>query len=287
MIKLNNDDSSFDTRIIDEYINETKKKLPEYDININNVNDFNKMLEEKDNCRNCLGKKDCLNTQKGFYVDYRNGEFIFNKCKYLVSDRNQLVTNYYLPEKLLDVRLEDYELNSESRIKIFKSVKQFILDLNENKKVYGFYLYGGYSIGKTYTLAIISSMLCDNNIKNVICYFPDLVTKLRSDYYSDKDSYEELIEKLKSIKILLIDDFGTENMTEWLRDEVLGPLLNYRMSMNLPLFITSNVEPRDLKAHIAIDTKNPDSSAKADRIINRLTSIVKVVSMDDSKKYVR
>ena len=69
MRKLNSEDSSFDSSIITEYINETKKKLPEYDININNVNDFNKILEEKNNCINCKDKNNCPNTQKGFYID--------------------------------------------------------------------------------------------------------------------------------------------------------------------------------------------------------------------------
>ena len=34
---------------------------------------------------------------------------------------------------------------------------------------------------------------------------------------------------LKSVDVLLLDDFGSENMTNWLRDDVLGPVLNYRL----------------------------------------------------------
>ncbi len=286
MRKLNSEDSSFDSSIITEYINETKKKLPEYDININNVNDFNKMLEEKNNCINCKDKNNCPNTQKGFYIDYVNDVFTFSRCKYMAFDRNNAVTNYYLPEKLLSVTLEDYDIDTESRKKIYDYIKKLVLAIKDGSSDKGLLIYGGYSVGKTYTLAMISSMLCDNNIKHIIAYFPDLATKLRSDYYSDKDSYEDLIDDLKSTKVLLLDDFGSENMTEWLRDEVLGPVLNYRMSMNLPIFITTNVDPSDLKGHIAID-KNPDSNAKADRIINRLNSLAKKISMDDCKKYVR
>ncbi len=284
MKKVNSDSSN--NSIIEEYINETKKKLPGYDININNVNDFNKMLEEQENCNKCKDKNCCLNTQKGFYVDYVNNSFTFSRCKYMAFDRNSCVTNYYLPEKLLSASLEDYEINTDSRKKIYDYVKKLILDMKDGQPVKGLHIYGGFSIGKTYTLAVISSMLCDNNIKHIIAYFPDLATKLRSDYYSDKDSYEDLINDLKSTKVLLLDDFGSENMTEWLRDEVLGPIINYRMSMNLPVFITSNVEPKELKAHLAID-KNPDSNAKAERIVNRLQSLMNSKCMDDGKKYSR
>lgn len=284
MIKVNSDNSY--NSIIEEYINETKKKLPGYDIDINNVNDFNKMLEEQENCSKCKDKNSCVNTQKGFYVDYVNGSFTFSRCKYMAFDRNSCVTNYFLPEKLLSVTLDDYDINTESRKKIYDYVKKLILDLKDGNPVKGLTLYGGFSIGKTYTLAVISSMLCDNNIKHIIAYFPDLATKLRSDYYSDKDSYEDLINDLKSTKVLLLDDFGSENMTDWLRDEVLGPIINYRMSMNLPVFMTSNVEPKELKTHLAID-KNPDNISKADRIVNRLQSLMNTKSMDDGKKYSR
>ena len=39
----------------------------------------------------------------------------------------------------------------------------------------------------------------------------------------------------------MLDDLGSENMSAWLRDEVLGPVLNYRVLECKPLFISSNI----------------------------------------------
>jgi primosomal protein DnaI len=285
MRKLDNN-YSFDSKLVDEYIKDLQSKLPEYEININNANDFSVLLTERANCSKCKGINSCNNIQQGYCTDYVNGEFCFSKCKFLKKDNNDLITNYYLPEKLLKARLDEYHTNTESRTKIFKYITDFTFSIKNDKYVSGLYFHGGCSIGKTYTLAVIANYLSENKIPNTICYFPDLVSKLRNDYYSDKNSYEEIIDNLKNTKVLLIDDFGSENMTEWLRDEVLGPLVNYRMSMELPVFITSNVLPEDLKAHIAIE-KDPDSKQKADRIISRLISLVIAIDMDDSKKYNR
>ena len=277
---------SFDSKLVEEYIKDLKSKLPEYDITIDNANDFNTLLEEKENCTKCKGLASCSNVQKGYYTDYVNGKFCFSKCKYMGKDVTNLVTNYYLPERLLDAKLDDFHQTTESRTKIFKYITTFTYNIKNDKYEAGLYFHGGCSVGKTFTLAVIANYLNENKIPSTICYFPDLAAKLRNDYYSDKDSYEEVIDNLKNCKVLLIDDFGSENMTEWLRDEVLGPIVNYRMSMKLPMFITSNVEPSKLKTHIAID-KNPDSILKAERIINRLTSMVISIDMDDSKKYIR
>ena len=38
----------------------------------------------------------------------------------------------------------------------------------------------------------------------------------------------------------MLDDIGSESMTSWMRDEVLGRILNYRMHKGLPTFFTSN-----------------------------------------------
>ena len=284
MIKLDTD-SNFDNDV-EDYIREIQSKLPNYNVDVNNVNDFATMLAERENCNKCRGLNECVNSQKGYFTDYKDNEFKFIRCKY-ASNNNSNIINYYLPERLLNSTIDKYDTNSESRVKIFKYVTSFVNDLKNGKESKGLYIYGGYSKGKTYALAMIANLLDENKIKCVITYFPDLSAKLRNDYYSDKDSYDEIIENLKNTPVLLIDDFGSENMTDWLRDEVLGPLFNYRMSMGLPVFITSNVEPKALKDHIAIDNKNPDNSKKADRIINRLQIHINTKCVDDCEKYNR
>ena len=53
MRKLNT--GSFDNTLVEEYIKEVQAKLPKYKVDINNVNDFQVMLDEKNNC--CTGIK--------------------------------------------------------------------------------------------------------------------------------------------------------------------------------------------------------------------------------------
>ncbi|MDI5788502.1 hypothetical protein PO124_09190 [Bacillus licheniformis] len=41
---------------------------------------------------------------------------------------------------------------------------------------------------------------------------------------------------VKSTPILMLDDIGAESMSSWVRDEVLGAILQHRMSQQLPTF---------------------------------------------------
>ena len=116
-------------------------------------------------------------------------------------------------------------------------------------------------------------------------YFPDLVTDLKNAI-SDNNRYQSLINMLKSVPVLMLDDLGSENMTPWIRDEILGPVINYRVLENKPVFISSNIKPGDLKNHLAID-KSSESVLKADRIISRLNALMVSINMDDSNKYSR
>ena len=119
----------------------------------------------------------------------------------------------------------------------------------------------------------------------ILIYFPDLVTDLKNAI-ADNKRYEALINMLKSIPVLMIDDFGSENMTPWVRDEILGPIINYRLLENKPIFMSTNLKPVDFKPHLAID-KSSESSLKADRIISRLNSLMQIIDMSDSNKYSR
>ena len=50
----------------------------------------------------------------------------------------------------------------------------------------------------------------------------------------------------------MIDDIGAEEVTPWVRDEVIGPLLHYRMVQELPTFFSSNLNFEELEHHLSI-----------------------------------
>lgn len=274
---------------LDDYLNELQAKLPNYDINVNNANDFSLMLEEKENCEKCLGLYMCRNMNQGLCSKYEDNSFKYEECRFKKelneqNRNNSLIKTLYISKAILNAKLEDFEINCESRKKIYAQIVDFINNFTFEERKKGLYLYGSFSIGKTFTLGCIANELAKNNIKSLLIYFPDLVSDIKMAIGTDR--LAELINMLKSIDVLMLDDLGSENLTPWVRDEILGPVINYRVNENKPVFVSSNISPKDMITHLAID-KSPAGELKAERIISRLQGLVVPVNMDDSNKYKR
>ena len=98
---------------------------------------------------------------------------------------------------------------------------------------------------------------------------PELLRNLKSSFGTD---YEEKFTFIKTVPLLLLDDIGAESTTAWSRDEVLGPILQYRMEEDLPTFFTSNLTIDELESSLAT-TSNGVEKIKAKRIIERIKQL--------------
>jgi len=278
----------YDKLTVDEYVNEVQKECPNHKITVLNVNDFAEALKQAKNCKACKGIDECKNPNVGYkYTFDKNDDFELVECKYnaikRMTEETSLIKTLYMPDAILKANFKDYDLGCESRNKLYKKSLEFISDYKEGKETRGFYLYGTFGVGKTYTLACIANELARNGINSLLIYFPDLVVDLKDSIGTSR--FQDLFNMLKSIDILMLDDLGSENMTPWLRDEILGPIINYRTLENKPLFISSNLSFDDLKKHLAIEPKNTMALTKAERILSRLQGILKGINMNDSNSY--
>ena len=78
----------------------------------------------------------------------------------------------------------------------------------------------------------------------------------------------------------MIDDFGGENLTAWFRDEILLPIIQYRLSARLPIFISSNLEMKQLTDALAITNSDHDKT-KAVRIVQRIIDLTTYVKLSE------
>ena len=101
----------------------------------------------------------------------------------------------------------------------------------------------------------------------MIAYYPDLVRRIQGLFGTNK--LEELILKLKKVDILILDDIGREANTPYIRDEILGPILQYRCDNNLPMFMTSNRDFKQLEEHLS-ETATVTDTVKARAMMARI-----------------
>ena len=126
-------------------------------------------------------------------------------------------------------------------------------------------------------MAYIAKTLSQKGTDVLFMFYPDLVRKVKSLIQENK--LEQGITELKNVDVLMLDDFGAENSTVFIRDEILSPILQYRMNNNLPTFMTSNLSDEELINHLA-DTSNNVDLVRASRIRERIRTTMNYVELD-------
>lgn len=181
-----------------------------------------------------------------------------------------------------NAKMSEIYTNDKNRIDLIKWVTKFIKDYKEGKTTRGLYLSGNFGSGKSYIISAMMNELVKDGFSCAMIYYPDFLRILKSSFKTD---FEEQFDYARKSDLLLLDDIGAENITDWSRDEILGPILQYRMENNLATFFTSNLTKEELEIHLSEGKQSVDK-LKAKRIIERinyLTDELKLISKNQRK----
>ena len=161
------------------------------------------------------------------------------------------------------------EKNRKSKIELIKFLKKFYDEYNIKSSPKGLYLHGSFGSGKTFLLAcLLNELEIKKHISYEIVYYPELLRTLKEDL----SLVESKVSYYSNVEILVLDDIGAENVTNWGRDEILGTILQERMNKHKTTFFTSNLDINELEKHLSCSKDNVDN-VKARRIIERIKQL--------------
>ncbi len=247
---------------------------------------YTSLLEESEkeysNCQNCKGLLECKNKLEGFAylpkVVNESLEFSYKACKYKkkMDKENKYHENTYLynlPKEIEQASIKKIYKTDKARYNTIIWLTEFIKKYKENPHQKGLYLCGNFGSGKTYLIAAMLNELAKDNVKSAIIFWPEFLNDLKASFNSPiKTEFKTKYDIVKKAPLLLIDDIGAESVTPWARDEILCPILQYRMDEKLPTFFTSNLDLKALETHLSITSKG-DEIIKAGRIISRIKQL--------------
>ena len=240
--------------------------------------------EEYHNCQNCTSLEKCKNKVQGYvYTPEKTGELImfsYLACKKLQEEikNNMYKENlelFEMPKDILEASLKEIFKDDKIRLPIIKYFKEFMENYNNEEKPKGLYLTGSFGSGKTYMISALFNELAKKGVKSCLIYYPEFLRNLKASFQTN---YSDKFEYIKKVPLLLLDDIGAENCSAWSRDEVLGPILQYRMQSHLPTFFTSNLSLDELETSLAITSSNADK-VKARRIIERIKQLTVTIEL--------
>lgn len=264
---------------------------------IGSLNQLYQYIEEKENCNRCNGVDSCSNMLKGHYtkLNYTNEQFhtILVKCDYLAVKededyRSNLFKSQYIPNDLLNVTFKDIDHvpgEEDGREDAYTALLEFCSTYQPNSQQKGIYLYGPLGVGKSRMMAAAANKLAEKKIPTLMIYTADFFREMKSSIQDN--SLNEKIEALKNVQVLILDDIGSETISQWERDEILGAILQARMVKGLPTLYTSNLDFDGLETHLSYSNKGGEELLKAKRIMERIRYYTTAYFVDGPNRRIR
>lgn len=247
-----------------------------------NIYSFKKWLNSIQKCKICKGLNECTQDNKGLHFECTNGvlltmglvscDFKKNQNKLEKHIKNYKVSD--LPKEWYAKSFSDISLKDEA--KTYRDLVKAVLEYCDHPDQRGFFLYGNVGVGKSLLAALVCNDLAKQNRKVGYIHVPTMCGRMKS--YLGEDEFDEHLYWMKNVDFLVLDDIGAESATPWIRDELLLPILNYRMENGLSTWFTSNEDFDSLFDHYR-NCGKAQEEIKAVRIMERIKALSKEIEL--------
>lgn len=180
-----------------------------------------------------------------------------------------------IKKRYLSRTIDSFSVTAENK-RSFEVATDYIKNFREYfTQGKGLYLEGPCGTGKTH-LAIAIALAIINTGVPVICKTSiDILGDIKRCYERNSEvTEEEVLEAYKTVDLLIIDDLGKEQVTEW-SVPVLYSILNERYEALLPTIITTNYNTTALAEKLSVRGDTETATA----IISRFVESSKRVTM--------
>lgn len=285
----------FDELLSDPIVKELREEHPELDEAKlrTHLPRLYQYVNDRRNCGNCPGLEKCPNDFQGHYSKLEtaalNGqlELVERKapCSLQVAKQNEdqirkRIRSFYVDERALQEGYNEVEIMGKDRHRApaVNQVFRYIQEVKEHGLTpRGLYLFGSFGTGKTFLMSYMLHELAIAGYTGVIVYMPEFMEDLKS-MIQDSQKLKDTVEVMKNCDLLIFDDLGAENLSPWVRDHVLGAILNFRMNRK-PTFYTSNYDFGGLEKHLSFTSKDGEEMHKGQRLMDRISPFVDVVHL--------
>jgi len=232
------------------------------------ISDFDKVLAEMKEAAEQYDNKnykcDYCN-DSGWVKTYtdENGNDFYGECPHcgLIDKlrRNSSLKFANIPEIYQKNKIEDFKTtiystkeNQAKAAEIMRIVTYWLDSLEEQKKAgRGLYLYSkDKGSGKTFLITSIANLLLSTGHEVKFATSIDIINEIKKTWEKksrpeNTEREGELLKQLSECEVLIIDDFGTEKVKDWISERFYS-IINTRYNNRKITCYTSNVALKDL-----------------------------------------
>ena len=265
-----------------KYINELGIPEDKVDSNITKIYDF---VSDINYCRACPGINNC----------HKNNPMLCTKIVYSngVVDRQLIPCRKFLDrmafekqfairdfdEKWLDVNLKDLD-SSKTRSAALAKYVNFVKEGNND----WIYLTGGPNSGRSYLAAALATDAARRYL-GPVCFIncSQRIRELNDINFKDKEDFQKKLDTLCNCKVLVLDDFGNEFKTDFIRDAIIFQIISYRATKKLFTIVTSDFSINDV---VTLYSTSKAGEVRAKQIGNLIKSVSgKEINLGDLSIY--
>ncbi|GAE28303.1 helicase loader DnaI [Halalkalibacter wakoensis JCM 9140] len=246
--------------------------------------------KERNNCEQCPGLAACPNMMKGYQpemiVARRTIDLEYHSCSLKKKEerakqQRQLIKSLYVPKDILDATFDGLDLDRD-REEASRKALAFAVNARPGEDGQGLYFYGRFGVGKTHLMGAVANELRERAIDSYIVYTPDFFREMKQSI--GDGTFQEKLDAVKRTQVLILDDIGAETISGWIRDDVLGAILQHRMLEKLPTLFTSNYDYDELEEHLAYSERGGIEELKAKRIMERIKHFTTFVQVEGANR---
>ncbi|MCD8194970.1 MAG: hypothetical protein LUD22_01555 [Coprobacillus sp.] len=221
-------------------------------------------LKDKEYCASCPGLDKCEKRfpqqQIGLNFSHNIIERSISPCE-LSLEESSIRSNFQIhdfPEQWSHATITDKDFDrTRYRNKAFKRV------VGEKKSAY---IYGLDKTGKTYFAAVLANELARSG-QGPICFInaPIRIKEISDAYKQDQ---QDLIKRYQLCNVLIIDNFGDEYTSDYIRDAIISPILEFRYSHDLITILVSHYHLDEIRG--IYGGSSAGGNAKASRLVETI-----------------
>ena len=241
-----------------------------------NASDFLLWKDTLDRCKDCPGLSSCSQPLVGKrkMLDLDADGFLiqnFVSCAYQtqVDEKRKHQKQFWLSH----MSPKEYEIDLSSlakgQAKEYQLAFRTILSSIQDSK--GIYLYGQPGVGKTYLIIGLCNLFAKENKSICFVKLPQVISDFKQNL-TDNEYRLKNMALLQKADVVVLDDMGAEAVSAWTRDEIVLPILEYRMAHQKKTYFTSNYAPEELFNQYIIRNES-NSKISALRLLERIRSL--------------
>jgi len=271
-------------------IEKFSEEYPEAEIGELFLMNYRHVLRECEPCATCKGYPCQKKSNPGFVYGIEYAPYLKDltinmiECPYKVSYHNKIKAEKQfaaakIPKKYLCKSFADYKVDADNQSAVRAAHKA----IDEKQ---GVYFYGAAGTGKTFLVALVAQEILRKGRSVIFSDLSYLLNKMRASFAKDSENdIEEMMKTLKECDVLILDDLGTEYVTEWAAEKMFE-IINYRYNEDKQTLITSNYRLGELEGRFNNPT-NGKPSVTGTRIVSRLSEMCgKVQLCGDDRRVV-